>query len=43
VENKVEPSRDKSCIEVVVFEALAENAISTAMGGVECRNRGING
>ena len=43
MENKVEPLRDKSCIEVVVFEAPAENAISTAMGGVECRNRGING
>ena len=39
----MEPPRDKSCTQVVVFEALAENAILTAMGGVEGRDRGING
>lgn len=39
----MEPPRDKSCTQVVVFEALAENAILTAMGGVEGRDCGING
>ena len=38
----MEPPRDKSCTQVV-FEALVENAIPIAMGGVEGRDRGING
>ena len=42
-EKIAEPLRDESCTQVIVFEARDGRFLLSAVGGVEGRDRGING